>query len=141
VLIGASLSEPHISVTSLPTRVYAWTDHLLYVTSSIYFVRFASCVNLKRTPGVEDMKQFKHDSTTSLMVTSRMETTHRLTYSLARVVEVTSWQSFSAVCHCCLTHGSCHWTQISSGYSDGGYDGLSVSICSCHSTWCAVCSK
>ena len=61
VLIGASLSKPHISMTSLPTRVYAWTDHLLYVTSSIYFVRFASCVNSKRTPGVEDMKQFKHE--------------------------------------------------------------------------------
>jgi len=30
-----------------------------------------------------------------------------------------------AICRCCLfcclTHGSCHWTQISSGYSDGGY--------------------
>jgi len=30
--------------------------------------------------------------------------------------------SVDAICHCCLTHGSCHWTQILSfGYSDGGY--------------------
>ena len=28
VFIGASLSEPHTSVTALCMRVYAWTDHL-----------------------------------------------------------------------------------------------------------------
>ena len=28
VVIGASLSEPHTSVTALRTRVYLWTDHL-----------------------------------------------------------------------------------------------------------------
>ena len=39
-------------------------------------------------------------------------------YSVARAIEVTSWQSVNAICHCCLTHSSCHWTP---GYGDGGY--------------------
>jgi len=50
------------------------------------------------------------------MATTRMETTHGITYSVSRVLEVTTWQSDDAVSLCCLTHGSCHWTQISSGY-------------------------
>jgi len=50
-----------------------------------------------------------------------METTHGLTYSVARAIEVTTWQSVDAICLCVLTHGSCHWTQISSGYSNGGF--------------------
>ena len=40
------------------------------------------------------------------------------TYSVSRA---TAWQSVDAVCLCCLTRGSCHWSQISSGYSNGGY--------------------
>ena len=31
-----------------------------------------------------------------------METTHGLTYSVARVIEVTAWQSVDAVFHCYL---------------------------------------
>ena len=50
-----------------------------------------------------------------------MEPTHRLTYSVATVVEVTVRQSVDAICHCCLIHGSCHWNQIPFGYNDGGY--------------------
>jgi len=87
------------------------------------------------------MKQFKQEQYNLLDGDNKDRTTHRLIYSLARMMEVTSWQSFSAVCHCCLTQGSCHWTQISSGYSNGGYDGSSVFICPCHSTWCAACSR
>jgi len=34
-------------------------------------------------------------------------------------MEVTALQSVDAVCYWCLAHGSCHWTQISSGYNDG----------------------
>ena len=33
-------------------------------------------------------------------------------YSVSRVIEVTAWQSVNAVCHCCLTHSSCHWTHL-----------------------------
>jgi len=54
---------------------------------------------------------------TSLTVTTRTETTHGLTYSVARKIEVTTWQSVSAVCLCCLTYSSCHWIPISSDYS------------------------
>jgi len=69
--------------------------------------------------GVEDMN---HEPSTSSMVTTTMETTHGLTYSMARAIEVTIWQSVDAVCRCCLAHGSCHWTLISSRshYSDWG---------------------
>ena len=70
------------------------------------------------------MRKFKEGCTAYLiniaMVTT-METTHGLTVSVARAIEVAAWQSIDAICHCCLTHGSCHWTQISSDYSDGGY--------------------
>jgi len=38
----------------------------------------------------------------SLMVTTRTETTHGLTYSVVRALEVTTWQSVDAVCLCCL---------------------------------------
>ena len=78
------------------------------------------------------------------MVTTRMETTHGLTFSVARVIEVTAWQSVNAVCHCCLTHGSqCHWTQISwlqwwgLPVAHGKKDGF---ICPCylHMT-CSMC--
>jgi len=66
-----------------------------------------------------------------------METIRGLTYSVSRAIEVTTWQSVDAVCLCCLTHGSCHWTQISSGYSDGGYRSF---ICPCHlHMTCSVC--
>jgi len=50
-----------------------------------------------------------------------METTRGLTYSVARAVEVTAWQSFNAICHCCLTHGSCVEVWTDGGYNDGGY--------------------
>ena len=38
---------------------------------------------------------------------------HSWTYSVARAIKVTAWQSVDAFCHCCLTNGSCYWTQIS----------------------------
>ena len=68
--------------------------------------------------GVEDMN---HEQPTSSTSTTSTETTHQLTYTVARAIEVTAWQSVDAVCHGRLTHGSCHWTQISFGYSNGGY--------------------
>ena len=52
------------------------------------------------TQGVEDMN---HDQSTSSMATTRMETTHGLTYSVVRAIEVTAWQSVDTICHCCLT--------------------------------------
>ena len=41
------------------------------------------------------------------MATTRMETTHGLTYSLARAAEVTAWQSIDAIYLCCRTHSAC----------------------------------
>jgi len=34
-----------------------------------------------------------HGQSNSLMVTTRTETTHRLTYSVARAIDITAWQS------------------------------------------------
>ena len=61
-----------------------------------------------------------HEQSTFSMVTTRMETIRGLSYSVSRVTEVTTWQSVDAVCLCFLTHGSCHWTQISYDYSQMG---------------------
>ena len=48
-----------------------------------------------------------HGQSTSSMATTRIETTYGLTYSVARVIEVTAWQSVDAVSLCYLTHSSC----------------------------------
>jgi len=32
-----------------------------------------------------------HEQSNSLMATTRMETTHGLTYSVARVIDITAW--------------------------------------------------
>jgi len=48
-----------------------------------------------------------HGQSNSSMATTRMETTYGLTYSVARAIDVTTWQSFDVVCLCCLTHGAC----------------------------------
>ena len=47
-----------------------------------------------------------HGQSNSTMAT-RMETTHGLTYSMARAIDITAWQSVDAICLCCLTHGAC----------------------------------
>ena len=47
-----------------------------------------------------------HGQSNSSMATKRTETTHGLTYSVARVIDITAWQSVNAVCVCCLTHGA-----------------------------------
>jgi len=43
------------------------------------------------------VKDINLEQSTSLMVTTRMETTHGLTYSVARAIEVTAWQSVNAI--------------------------------------------
>jgi len=42
--------------------------------------------------------------------------THGLTYSVARAIDITAWQSVDTVCLCCLTHCVCvrHWIPPSS---------------------------
>ena len=56
------------------------------------------------TQGVKDMN---NEQPASSIVTRMMETTHGLTYSVARVIEVSAWQSVNAVCLCCVAHSSC----------------------------------
>ena len=127
-LIGASLSEPHTSVTSLHTCVcmFAWilfvpTTYHKSLPALILDILHHALIQKKLEKRVEDVNL---EQSTSLMATTRTETTHGLTYLVSRVTEVTAWQSVDAVCLCCLTHSSCHWTQISSGYSNGGCKGL-----------------
>jgi len=47
-----------------------------------------------------------HEQSTSLIVTTRAETTCGMAYSVSRAIEVTAWQSVDAVCLCGLTHSS-----------------------------------
>jgi len=63
-----------------------------------------------------------HEESTSSMVTTKTETTHGLTCSVARAIEVNTLQSVATICLCCLTQFLCwsHWTPISSDYCDGG---------------------
>ena len=59
------------------------------------------------------------EQSTSSIATTWTETTHRLTYSVARTIEVTAWHSVDAVCHCCLTTDPVIGLKIISlGYSD-----------------------
>ena len=83
-IIGASPREPHTSVTSLYPCVckFVCLDRPLTVSHS----RLLFCAS------------------TSSMVTTRMQTTCGLAYSVSRVIEVTTWQSVDAICLCCLTH-------------------------------------
>ena len=48
-----------------------------------------------------------HEQSNSSMATTRTETTHGLTYSVATVIDITAWLSVDAVCLCCLTYGAC----------------------------------
>jgi len=48
-----------------------------------------------------------HGQSNSAMVTTRTETTHGHTYSMARAIDVTAWQSVDAICLCYLTHSAC----------------------------------
>ena len=48
-----------------------------------------------------------HGQSNSSVATTRMENTHGLTYSVARAIDITAWQSVDAICLCCLTHGAC----------------------------------
>ena len=58
----------------------------------------------------------QHGQSSSLMATTKTETTRWLTYSVARVIDIIAWQSVDTICLCCLTHGVCvsHWTPTSS---------------------------
>jgi len=46
----------------------------------------------------------------SLMVATRMDTTQGHTFSVARTIGVTTWQSVSAICHCRLTWRFLCWS-------------------------------
>jgi len=95
----------------------AWIDHLPYVTSGSNIARYASCLQ----KGSRHEPWTDYSLATSWMATTKMETTHGLTYSVARTIEETT------ICRCCLsllsvwTHNFCYWNQISSGYSNGSY--------------------
>ena len=58
-------------------------------------------INSKKAWGSQS--DMNHEQSTSLMVTTRMETTHGLTYSVSRAIEVTTWQSVNAICLAWLT--------------------------------------
>jgi len=48
-----------------------------------------------------------HGQSNSAMATTRTETTHGLTYSVAKAIDITAWHYVDAIYHCCLTHSAC----------------------------------
>ena len=69
----------------------------------------------------------RHKLSTSLMATTRTETTHGPTYSMARAIGATAWQNGFICRHHYLR---CHqtrwkwfvtWTDLSNGHKDEGY--------------------
>jgi len=105
-VIGASVSEPlsgdlNVNFVCLSASLSVMDHQIPSFTSGSYFARSASYVNSKTT---QDMN---HGQSNSAMATTRTETTHGLTYSRARAIDITTWQSVDAICLCCLTHGAC----------------------------------
>ena len=90
----ASLSEPHTIVTSLCLFMYMLARMLGPTTYRMSFPAFILCIQKGLRIAIEDVN---HEQSTSLMATTRMETTHGLTYSVFRATEVTTWQSVNAV--------------------------------------------
>ena len=102
-----------------------------------------------------------HGQSNSSVATTRMETTHGLTYSVARAIDITAWQSVDTVCLCCLTRGVCvsidnivsevihgvsHWTPTSSHNSVmemarvlSSVDAISMTCSMCWTSLCAAC--
>ena len=83
---------------------------------SSYFVHFVSCVNSNWTSRHEPWTAYLLNGNNNCQQGWRpLMNLPGLTYSEARPIEATAWQSVDAVCHCCLTHSSCycHWTQFS----------------------------
>ena len=127
-MIGASLNEPHTSVTSLHTCVCMIALILLGpTTSDSYFVRFASALIKKE---FEDRSR-RRETLYSLLPRWRQQGQRLLVNLPIQCLEICH-----AICLCCLTHSSCHWTRISSSYSDGGYRKhmpiKMAFICPCH---------
>jgi len=98
-----------------------------------------------RVLGLCKMQQFKNlsnrdrEQPTSSMAISRTESTHGLTYSVAREMGVTAWQYFNSVCQ------FVSWLArfLYSGYSDLAHvitDGERAFVCPCHLHMaCSVC--
>ena len=126
-LIGASLSEPHTSMTSFHLCVCMSACLLAcllgpttYRKSLLALILHIWCHALIQKGSRIAVEVVNHEQSIFSMATTRMETIRGLTSSVSRVTEVTAWQSVDAVCLCFLTHGSCHWTQISYDYSQMG---------------------
>jgi len=57
------------------------------------------CVCTYHSKATQQVEGMNHEQSTSSVVTTRMETTHSLTYLVATTTEVTAWQSVNIVCH------------------------------------------
>ena len=115
IIIGASVSEPlssdlNVNFVCLSVMDGPSTYCKSHPALILHVLRHVLIQNHSR---VEDMN---HGQSNSSMAITRTETTHGLTYSAARVIDITTWQSVGTVCLSCLTHGVCvsHWTPTSS---------------------------
>jgi len=105
-IIGVSVSEPLSSHLNVDFVCLSVMDRLLTINHfwllrilRIWILRY-----LKIHSRDEDMN---HGQSNSSMATTRTETTRGLTYSVARALDITAWQSVDAFCLCCLTHSAC----------------------------------
>ena len=89
-LIGASLSEPHTSMTPLRNAcvcVHAWTDHLPEILNQISLTCTCTIIFKFNEPSMQGpCKDSEHLSVRRTMATTKTETTHEPTYSLARAI-------------------------------------------------------
>ena len=124
-VIGASLSKPHTSVTSLHPCLCMLVCMLGPTAYSESLPALILCV-LRYSliqKGLEDSKDVNLEQSTSFSPWWWQQGQRLLVDLPIQCLSDRGNRMAICRCHClcCLTHGSCHWTQISSGYSNGGY--------------------
>ena len=134
ILVGASLSEPHIDE-------FAVEFLSLYIYMYIYLVRRAILIKSHPALILRVLASFVNSKTihklyldsystqredTNHLATARTETTRGPTYSMARTIDATAWQKgFICRCHYLCCHSQWKslvtWTDLSNGHIDEGY--------------------
>ena len=112
MLVGATVSKPpssdlnvnFICLSVCLSVCLSWMDRQLTVNHFrlLFFVFYV----MRFFKTTRELKTWTMDSLTPQWRQQRMETTHRLSYSVARAIDIIAWQSVDAVCLCCLTHGA-----------------------------------
>jgi len=110
MIIGASLSEPHIDEFAVEF-VYIYYYYICIVRRAISHFRLLFCEfllhSLIQNYSPTTAQREDTNRCTSSMATARTETTHGPTYSMTRAIGATRWQKgFICQCHCLRCHYS-----------------------------------